>query len=85
MKTVLFSFRGLAGQRDVAEKCLRARLTDCRLEVGSGGALEAQLTDEQLAGLADLSDWVMTPMVWVDVSPPRVNLVRLRAKLASGR
>lgn len=85
MKTVLIHFKGPAGQRDQAEKRLCAQLPGCPLTPTSGGRLEARLSEEQLVGLAELSDWAVTPVVWADVNPPRVNLDRMRAKLGSGR
>lgn len=78
---VVLSFQGEASRREDAEAELRRSFPDARIVAKTSATVEADLSPEQARAVADLGTWAVRPITYAEISPPSLNLDRLRAKL----
>lgn len=77
--TVVLTYKGSISHRQQAEAELRRAFPGVRLTQKSSTTIEAELAPEQVRNVQD--SWVVTPLVYADINPPKLNLRRLRDKL----
>lgn len=79
---VVLSFQCATSCREDAEADLRRMFPDARMVGKTFSTIEADLSPEHARAVAELGTWAVRPITYAEISPPSLNLYRLRAKLA---